>query len=136
MRIVYISGRYRHYLPNGEEDWFAMGVELEGERAWACAIGDMGCAWLAPLCNSVHCDNGRLSGDGFIKRDVEIIKRLRANYDLILMRSGWDDEPESVGARAEYEAAIAHGLEVLHGMHGFDAAAQRIAELEGPAITT
>jgi len=45
----------------------------------------------------------------YIGGDLEILSRLRPDYDLIVMLSGWS---ESEGAIAERTAAIKHGLKV------------------------
>ena len=130
-RVIYIAGRYRHSQADGTPDWTAMDAEIQEEQAWAITTSRSDCAWIAPLTNSVCCEDGRLSPKDFIERDLAIIHRLTPGYDLILMRPGWDAEPESVGARAEHEAAIEHGLEVLHGKHGAEAVLQRLSELDG-----
>ena len=125
-RIIYISGRYRHwtdeYGPTGDRilDVEAMAGEVEDERRWMKLIAQCGHAWIAPLHNSVPVD-GAIPDQEFIARDLAIITRLRPNWDCILMRPSWDDLPESQGARAEYDKAVECDLIVIWARHGADA---------------
>ena len=63
------------------------------------------------------------------QRDKAIIRRLYSNYDFILMRSGWDEEPESEGAREEYEEAVENSLLVVYADQGVEAVTRYITEL-------
>jgi len=94
-----------------------MAAEVEDERRWMELIAHCGHAWIAPLHNSVPVD-GAIPDAEFIARDLSIISRLRPEWDCILMRPGWDDSPESQGARAEHDHAVDCGLLVIHGCQG------------------
>ncbi len=119
--IVYVAGKYRHYKEDGELDTDAMADELADEQFWAEVVADCGLAWIAPLSNSVFLeDTSALDPDEYVQRDLCILRRLRPGYDIVLMREGWDEEPESTGARAEFELATKLGLIVAYTMHGED----------------
>lgn len=131
IRVVYISGRYRHYRLDNSFDRPAMMAEVQREKEWAEVIARCGLAWLAPLHQTVMLEDvAPIGQDEYIDRDCAIIRRLRPNYDLILMREGWDDEPESVGATREHETAVKHGLIVIYGEQGTDKVAKYLRELE------
>ena len=118
-RIVYISGRYRHYNGDGSLNRELMDLEIEGERRWAELIARCGMAWIAPLHNTAMLEAAApIKDDEYIERDCVIIRLLRVGYDLILMRAGWDREPISVGATRENEVAVKRGLIVVHGEQG------------------
>ena len=117
--IVYIAGKYRHFTSDGEFDHDAMADELSDEQFWADVVADCGLAWIAPLSNSVFLENiSSLSPDEYVQRDLCILRRLRPKYDIVLMRPGWNDEPESRGARTEHDLAVELGLIVAHAKHG------------------
>lgn len=126
--IVYISGPFRHYLPDGTFDHEKMNAEIEDERRWAGIIARSGCGWFAPLANT-HFLQGVISDDEFIRRDIEFIGCLRPGIDMILLRLG---SLSSEGSQRELEAAERWGLEVLHGIQGTEVVAERLsAKVEG-----
>lgn len=130
IRIVYISGRYRHYNADGSFDRGAMLLELGNERKWMITIAECGMMWIAPLHNSVPVEHQiPLTADEFIERDCAIIRRLNIAYDVILMRQGWDEDPESVGATKEHDTAVKHGLLVVHGELGEEKVAEYLKGL-------
>ena len=134
--VSYIAGKYRHYWPSGAFDRVLMDCEIDTEKFWAKVVADCGCMWIAPLANSVFLE-GEYKQEhmpDFIRRDLEIIRRLRPGYDVILMRRGWDDEPESEGARKELDAAVAHGLHVANGALGVENVQKYLKELMERAI--
>ena len=130
MRIVYISGRYRHFMPGSAnwENWDkeAMQHEIENEAQWATLIANQGGMWIAPLANSVMIeDTSRLLPHDYITRDCVLIRQLRPAYDILLMRPGWGalaegvtrppwyppgPLPVSAGVQLELHAAQEHGL--------------------------
>ena len=128
IRIGYISGRYRHLLANGSFNVEAMNQEILDEQKWARIIAECGCMWIAPITNSVFLE-GVIAQNEFIVRDKAVIRRLRPNYDIILMRPNWDEEPESVGAREEYDAAQEVGLLAIHGKQGEEEIRRYLTEL-------
>ncbi len=127
-RIGYVSGRYRHKNADGTFDLEAMNQEILEEQKWARIIAECGCMWIAPVTNSVFLE-GIIAQDEFVVRDKAIIRRLQPNYDFILMRPTWDEEPESIGAREEYEEALKTGLIVVHGKQGEDQVRRYLTEL-------
>lgn len=129
MRIVYIAGRFTHLLPGGEHDAYAEAEEFAEETYWAAIVGKVGYVWIAPIANSIRLERA-FEPQQFIDRDLEIIGRLRPGYDVLLLRPGWDVEPESKGTRQEHDLASELGIEVLYGLHGVDAVLARLAELD------
>ena len=130
IRLSYVAGRFRHYLPNGELDLERMVMEVEDERKWAQIILECGMMPICPLANSFDLMNV-IPQDEWITRDLAVLRRYRKDYDTITMRPGWDVDPESKGARAEYECAVDRKLIVAHGMHGEDAVRAFLDELNG-----
>lgn len=134
IRIVYIAGRYRHYLPTGEPDWGAMMREVEDEEYWTELVHRCGLMWFAPLANSLSLERKiGLLGDDFLPRDHAIIRTLgeaAPNFHLILMRPGWDDEPQSVGAASEYVVAQESQLIPVHGKAGAEAVSDYLRGLD------
>ena len=128
IRVGYVSGRYRHRLPDGSWDIEAMNQEIIEEQFWARIIAECGCMWIAPVTNSVFLE-GVIAQDEFVVRDKALIRRLQPNYDFILMRPTWDEEPESIGAREEYEEAQKVGLIVAHGKQGVEEVRKYLMEL-------
>jgi len=129
-RIVYISGKWRHYWPDESYDDDKMKAEVYAERYWARIVAECGMMWIAPLSNSVFLEGlTSLDGDEFIARDLEIIDRLRPQYDLILMRAGWDEGSMSVGAERELDRAGYNRLLVAYTKHGEEAVRRYLAEL-------
>ncbi len=128
IRIGYVSGRYRHYNSDGTLNLDAMAAEILDEQKWCRVIAECGCMWIAPVTNSVFLE-GIVAQDEFIVRDQALIRRLRPTYDFMLMRPTWDEEPESVGARIEYEEAQDHDLLVVYGKHGEDEVRRYLTEL-------
>jgi len=118
-RVIYISGRYRIKRPDGSWDKDAMLAQIHDETYWAKIVADAGHAWIAPLHNSIMLEGlCSLTGDEYVERDLHVIRRLHANYDAILMRPGWDKEPQSKGASDECATAQQTGLLVIHALHG------------------
>lgn len=118
--VWYISGRYRHYNPDGSWDLDAMAAERRDELAWAKLIGECGHAWIAPLANSCPVEEAGLemSGDAYVALDRAIIRQLRIGQTGLVMRPGWNarlDEwnPSSEGAAAEHATAEQQGLIIL-----------------------
>lgn len=115
MIIVYISGRYRVY--DGEFlDAEAMNVQVEHEKTWARVVLESGHFPICPLSNSIPLED-MWGADKWIRGDLLLLGRLRPGVDAILMRPGWDSEPESVGARREYDKAVRQGLIVIDKMN-------------------
>lgn len=110
IRVVYISGKYRHWR-NGEFDREVMRGEIWHEQQWQKEIASHGMAWIAPLANSVDVE-GCISQEKFIEFDLALLRRLRPDYDVILMRPRWET---SEGAKAELEQAKEVGLLVAQG---------------------
>ena len=133
IRLFYIAGRYRHVNPDGTYDLDAMAAEVQDEQRWARVIAECGHMWFAPLSNSVFMEDPHVfqDEDEFVRRDLSVIGVMRAEYDHILMRDGWSDEPISVGANAEREAALARGIVEATTMHGADALREYIRSLNG-----
>lgn len=130
-RIVYISGRYRHYDAQGRLNRAAMAEELADEQAWAATLALAGVGWFAPLSNSVPVEQRvHVKDEHYIAVDLSMIRRLRPGYDCILMRPGWDDEPVSKGSAAEIEIAMECGLHVLYGKHGAEAVLAALEQLD------
>lgn len=136
--VVYISGRYRHYLPGKPRtpehfDRKRMRKEVEDEQRWAQLVFDAGCAPLCPLANTVFLDESARARE-FIARDLAILRRLAWKVDGLLLRPGWDDEPVSEGAALEYEAAVEQKLVIIHGCQGAETAMRYLSDLaEGAA---
>ena len=128
IRVGYISGRYTHNNHDGTTDEEAMGFEVINEQYWGRLVAKAGCAVIAPITNSLFLE-GDFMHDDFIVRDRAIIRRMYSNYDFILMRPGWDDEPESEGAREEYEEAVENSLLVVYGEQGVEAVEKYLAEI-------
>ena len=138
IRIGYVAGRFRHYsggLPREPKNYDKkmMDWELKNEEHWIAVLARNGMMWIAPLANSVAMEFGAnspgLSGDEYVARDLAVLERLRPNFDVILMRPGWDDDPESVGARMEYEFAKKRDLIVVYGRHGENRVEQYLKSL-------
>lgn len=132
IRVVYVSGKYRHYNPDGSFDEEAMQLEVEDEQDWCRLVADCGMMWFGPLSNSVFMEGEDvIPMEAFIHRDCEIISRLKANFDCFLLRPGWDDHPPSLGAATELEAAKQARLIVIHGLHGKDMVEHYLTTLNG-----
>ena len=133
IQLVYIAGRYRHYLPDGRYDRLKMSQELADERHWIFVIARAGCGWIAPLHNTVMAE-GLVPQDVFIEHDLEIIGQMDVERSAILLRPGWEatpELPESVGVLAEYDRAQMRGLLVIHGKLGEAAVTQWLLDPEG-----
>lgn len=134
IRIVYISGRFRHYRRRNPDvyDWPAMEVECADEHRWGRLVWECGGFAICPVHNSWSLEHDPpVTGGEFIERDIALIRRLRANWDIILMREGWDVEPVSEGAHAELICAENCNLLVAHTMHGEAAVRAYLADPEG-----
>ena len=133
IRVVYISGKYRHWDEHGELDHTLMRAEIAQEQWWARQIALAGMAWIAPLSNSSFLDPvfggepGPITDKEFIERDLSIVRRQEEGFDVILMRPkgvmtggtiDWAELPgweTSEGAKAELEQAKEVGLLVAQG---------------------
>lgn len=134
IRIVYISGRFRHYRRRDPDvyDWPAMEIELADEHKWGRIVWECGGFAICPIHNSWALEHDPpVSGSEFVERDLAVIRRLRANWDMILMREGWDAEPVSVGADAELACAENSNILVAHTMHGEEAVRDYLMRLTG-----
>ena len=132
-RICYIAGRYRHYLPDGTWDAEAMAREVADEATWGVLAASCGLHPLMPIHGTLPVETaGVLDTAAIIEGDLSIIRRLVPEFDIILMRPGWDDPPESEGSRREYDEAVEHGLLIVHGSFGAEAVRQYLATLTGP----
>lgn len=104
MRIVYVAGPYRaktHYE-----------VELNVRQAEAASIElwQMGYAVICPHKNTAHFDN--LAPDEiWLEGDLEIIKRLQAHTDIMVMLPGWEN---SEGALKEKEIAEFRHFDIFY----------------------
>jgi len=121
--IAYISGKFRHYLPDGKLDHPKMEAEVKAEQRWAGIVARSGCAWFGPLANT-HFLQATIPDDEFIRRDLEIIRCLRLGIDVLLMRPGWKT---SEGAQRELAEAQERGLEVVYGIQGEEVVAEYLA---------
>ena len=130
MRIGYVSGRFRVYNEGGSFNQEAMNVQVLQERRWAKVLAQCGIFPLCPLANSVHLE-GEVDWepDKWIEGDLSLIRQLEWQYDLILMRPGWDDFPESEGARREYGVARDKNLLIVHGNQGTKAVVEYLNSL-------
>ena len=133
-RIVYISGKYRHYFDDGSLDMEAMKMEVEDEQDWCRVVAEAGMMWVGPLSNSEFMEGEDvIPSDAFVERDCELIARLKRDWDCLLLRPGWDDDPPSHGATIELAAAQEAGLIVVHGLHGKDMVQHYLETLNGVA---
>ncbi len=128
IRVGYISGRYTHKNPDGTLDKPSMLLEITNEQFWGRLMANLGCAVIAPIANSLFLEED-FEHDDFIVRDRAIIRRLYSNYDFILMRPGWDEEPESEGAREEYEEAVENSLLVVYADQGVEVVTKYLIEI-------
>ena len=129
IRVVYIAGRYRHTLPDGQPNNPAMFSELYDEAYWAAIAADCGMMPFSPLANSANV-MAELSHEDWIDLDLGFIRQMPPKLSLILMRPGWDSEPESVGARKEFDVAQECGIKVVHAKLGEDVVIKYLTELD------
>ena len=129
-RVVYIAGKYRHYLPNGAYDLPKMAAEVLAEQRWSRIVAECDMMWIAPLSNSVHLEvNPPISGNEFVQRDLALLQRMRPGFDIVLMRAGWDEGRVSEGAETELSEAEECGLIVAHTTHGEAAVREYLTSL-------
>ena len=126
--IVYVSGKFRHYLPNGTFDHPKMEAEIKAEQRWVRIVARAGCAWYAPLANT-HFLQGAMDDEKFIERDLVVIRRLRPGRDFLLLRPNWKT---SEGARLELAQAQDCEIEVVYGIQGEEVVFEYLsAKVEG-----
>ena len=126
--LIYISGKYRHWLASGHWDHEKMAAEEKAEERWGRIILLTGAMPFGPIRNSSYLQ-GAIPDAEFIERDLEIIGCFRPGLDMILMRPGWKT---SEGAQRELAKAQECGLEVLYGIQGAEVVAEYLsAKVEG-----
>ena len=121
--IWYVSGKFRHWKPDGSLDWQKMRMEWRDERRWARLIYECGAYPIAPIQMSIIAQ-GLIADPEFIKRDVELIRRIGGHPRGILMRKSWENDSE--GAEAELETAKAANYLVAYAKAGAEAVARYI----------
>lgn len=114
MKIIYISGRYRHYFADSSFNLPLMQGEIALEAEWAGRVARCGHMWIAPLANSLMVEQANiLRGDEFVHRDLELISCLPPSRTIFLVRPCMEGESEdSMGVLAEMECARERGIEV------------------------
>ena len=130
LRIVYCAGPYRHYLADGSYNRPAMEDELADERSWCEIIARAGHVPFGPLGNSVPIERA-LSEEDWIERDLEIIRRLRSDHDVFIVRPGaFGTADSSEGVARELCEARSVGLIVIHSsVMGVDAVKRGVLRL-------
>ena len=99
MKLVFVSGPYRG------KDFMDIERNIQNAQLASMRLWRQGYAVFCPHLNSAHFD-GLVPDETFLAGDIEILGRC----DCIFMLKNWQD---SVGARAEYQYAIEHRLEVM-----------------------
>lgn len=104
MKIAYVSGHYR--APT------SYGIKKNIQKAEAVQVEllKMGYFVICPH-KMIAFLGGVVPEEFFLKGNLEILDRLKSDYDFIVMLEGWED---SQGARGELSRAIHNKLKVYY----------------------
>jgi len=135
--VAYMAGRYRMWRPDGTYDTAAMQANREAEAYWAQVAMDCGYRVFCPVATHEPIDN-RWPRDEAAKRILAMcvgyVRRM-PRRGVIIVRDGWEDDPESVGTRLEHDAAIERGVKPVYTKHGEDAVRDYLMELSSEGAT-
>jgi len=117
---AYMAGRYRVWRPDGTYDAEAMKRNALAEAYWASVLEDCGYRTFCPINTHLILDNRWGQEDSarhILTLCVGRVRRMPKD-SVIVVRDGWDDDPESAGTRIEYDVAIERGLKPIYTKHG------------------
>ena len=106
MKVAYISGAYRSYLPNGKVNPSGIYDNIQEARKVAIKYWKLGYAVICPHTNTAMMD-GACDDQIWIKGDIELLRR----SNIVVMLPNFE---QSEGARRELVEACLCDLEIIY----------------------
>jgi nucleoside 2-deoxyribosyltransferase len=106
MKLIYIAGPYRAYLPDGKINISGVHQNIEEAGKVALKYWQAGNAVICPHKNTAYFD-GAAPDEVWLEGDLEMIRRC----DAVVMMKGWEN---SKGSIKEHELAQLLAKEIIY----------------------